>query len=187
MKKFNFILGVLLLFGLFNACSSDDDIENSTKDSFIEDSKNTEKVLIPIEEGEGFAALSDFFNSELSFSTYSKSFFGGYSGNEKTGDEVCIIINSRKDLEEIYSGEKELPEIDFQQYTLVVGYVMMPAGGYKCVKQELVSTTMASNSILNLYVEDIYEYNPCVITPLYFWGLYPKTYLSSIISNIILL
>lgn len=61
----------------------------------------------------------------------------------------------------------------------------MPEGGYKCVKQELFNTTMDSTPVLNLYVEDTYEYNPCVITPLYFWGLYSKMHISNITINIV--
>jgi len=184
MKKVILFLGVLLSFGILSACSNDDEFDNSTNDSSQEDSKDTKKVLNPIEEGDGFAAIFEFFNSEMPFSTYSKSFFVSYPQNENVGEEVCKIINSTKELESIYSGDKDLPEIDFQQYTLVIGQIIMPAGGYKCVKQELVNITRDSSHVLNLYVENIYEYKPCVITPLYFWGLYPKIHLSNITINI---
>lgn len=188
MKKIVLFLGMLLSLGLFSACSSDDESENVTNDFSGEEIKDSDvKSISPEEAGDRYAEISAFFNSEMPFSTYSKSFFVGYPKNENVGEEVCKIVNSRKELEDIYSGEKELPEIDFQQYTLVIGMITMPALGYKCVRQELVYVTTDSSPVLNLYVEDLYEYNPCMVSPLYFWGLYPKMYLSNIKTNIIML
>jgi hypothetical protein len=60
----------------------------------------------------------------------------------------------------------------------------MPAAGYRCVKQELVRNTINTNLTLNLYVENIFEYNPCIVVPLYYWGLYPKMQLSTVEVNV---
>ena len=186
MKKVLFVFGLLLTLGMFCACSSDDG-DNATDDSFGGDSEGTENVLNPIEEGDGLDAITDFFNSELPNSSYSKGFFCSSPKNANVGEKTCIIINSKKELKDIYSGEKELPKIDFQQYSLVIGQVIMPAAGYRCVKQELVRNTINTNLTLNLYVENMFEYNPCIVVPLYYWGLYPKMQLSTVEVNVIML
>ena len=186
MKRALFVLGMLLTFGLFCACSSDDESENVTDDSSERKLNDLGgKLISPVQEGDNFVATSDFFNSELPFGTYSKGFFVGSC--EQSGEEVCYTINSKKELEDIYSGDKDLPEIDFQQYTLVIGERIMPALGYKCAKQEIVYATKDSDPVLNLYIENIYEYKPTALSPLYFWGLYPIKHLSDIKINIILL
>ena len=49
----------------------------------------------------------------------SPGFFVGSTQN------VCRIINSKQELEKYYDGERELPAIDFNAYTLVVGQQRM--------------------------------------------------------------
>lgn len=174
MRKLLLALGVLLSLGMFSACSSDDEVE---LESYADSSDDSVK-FIPIEEGDGYAAIRDFFNKELPFGENSKGFFVG--SNKNVGEEACKIIRSKKEFEENYSGDKDIPVIDFQQYTIIIGQIIMPVIGYKCVKQEILSTTKNKSAVLNLYVKNIYEYNPQAIKPLYFWGLYPCKHLSGI-------
>ena len=159
MKKVFLVLSLLLSLGMFYACSNEDETVN---------------VYVPIEEGEDYAAIANFFNLELSSDIYSQGFFVDSQNSTNVGEEVCKIINSRKELKDIYSGDKDLPEIDFTKYTLIVGYIIMPDLGNNCVRQELVYTTTNSSPVLNLYVKNENEYKPTVISTLYFWGLYPK-------------
>lgn len=192
MKKVLLVLGLLLPLGLTSSCSSDDendDIVDSSKQNFEGDD---DLLVTPVDDFEGFAAISEFFNSELPSNTHSKGFFIDVVNNinedkVRVRDKTCKIINNRNELKEIYSGEKSLPTIDFQHYTLVIGVIVMPVMGYQCVKQEITYTPKGNNSVLNLYLENIYELNPTVIWPLYFWGLYPKTHLSNIEVNITML
>jgi hypothetical protein len=174
MRKKLFI--ILIALGIFSACDNQEELNTRSSDDVVN--------ITPIEPEEGYAEISAFFDSELPFDTYSKGFFVG--SNEHSGDEVCKIINSKKELEDLYSGDKDIPEIDFQHYSLIIGQRIMPDLGNRCIKQELVYTTIDKISILNLYVENLYEYKPCMIAPLYFWGLYPKLNLLNIKINIIM-
>ena len=172
MKKFCIMMGVLVSFGMFSACSNSDEMNSGSAG------------ILPISEEDGHTTISDFFNSELPSDTDSKSFF--IVSNQKIEEDICKVINSREELQAIYSGDKVLPEIDFQCYTLVIGQTMMPALGYRLVKQELITNAMDQSSVLNLYVKNIYEYKPAMIAPLYFWGIYPKMDLSVIKINVIM-
>lgn len=186
MRKIIVVFEVLLTLGMISACSSGDDTENLAKDSSLERSKGIDGVgILPVENGGEFSEIYSFFDSELPFCVKSKGFFG--DSNLGVGDERCLIVNSRKELEDIYSGNNTIPEIDFQRYNLVIGVRIMPAYGYKCVRQVLIPNKGGSSAILNLYIENKYEYNPCADAPLYFWGLYPIISLSTIKTNIILL
>jgi hypothetical protein len=192
MNKVLLVLGLLLSLGLTSSCISDDENDGIVDSSEKNSEGDHDMLITPLDDFEGFAAISEFFNSELPSTTYSKGFFIDTNNNINVdkvhvGDETYKIINSKNELSKIYSGEKPLPEIDFQHYTLVVGQIIMPAIGYQCVKQEISYTQKDNNAVLNLYVENIYELNPCMIVPLYFWGLYPKTHLSNIKVNITML
>ena len=181
MKKVFVMMGMLLSLGLFCACSSDEEIFTR----YSGESSDSLFIFYPIEEGEGYAMISDFFDSELPFDTYSKGLF--VDSGKNVGEEICKIVNSRKEFEDIYSGDKILPEIDFQQYTLVIGQIIMPVWGYKCITQKIVSATMDNSPIIDLYIENTYELNPAVLWPLYFWGIYPKMNLSNLKINIVIL
>ncbi len=172
-KKLLFIMSFLLSLGMFCACSNSDEMNSGSAG------------ILPISEEDGHTTISDFFNSELPSDTYSKGFFT--VSNQKIEEDICKVINSREELQAIYSGDKVLPEIDFQRYTLIIGQRMMPALGYRLIKQELITNTMDNNPVLNLYVNNIYEYKPAMIAPLYFWGIYSKREITNIKINIVML
>ena len=181
MKRIVLLMGLLLSLGMFCACSSDDEMGGVSEG----DAKESVEVLEPIIDIEDYAEISDFFNLELPLNKYSNAFFVG--SYEDAGYEVCKIINNWEEFCDIYSGEKELPEIDFSKYTLVIGYKVMPFLGYKPVKQKLELSTKDNSIFFNIFVENMYEYNPSQITPLYFWGLYPKMYVTNRNVNVVVL
>jgi hypothetical protein len=64
-------------------------------------------LIIPLDDFEGYAAISEFFNSELPSTTYSKGFFIDTNNNINVGkvhvgDETYKIINSKNELSKIY-------------------------------------------------------------------------------------
>ena len=171
-KKLLLMMSLVLSFRLFSACSNSDEMNIDSAG------------ILPISEEDGHTTISDFFNSELPSDTYSESFF--VVSNQKIEEDICKVINSGEELQTIYSGDKVLPEIDFQRYTLVMGQTIMPAHGYRLVKQELITNALDFSPVLNLYVNNIYEYKPAAIAPLYFWGIYPKMDISYIKINVIM-
>jgi len=177
MKKELFAFGLLLMCGLFSACGDDDDDVLSYE--------IIKPVCTSVEEMDGYAGLFDFFQLELPSGAWSKSFF--VDSNKEVWEKNCIIVNSREKFEAIYKGDKELPELDFLHYSLVIGEVIMPHLGNECFKQELLYSAEPEKAILNLYVKKQYEYSPTVVSSLYCWGLYPKLDFSSVTINLILL
>ena len=136
-------------------------------------------VLKPVKEIKGYDTISDFFNSELPIDVHSAGFFVNHDKDE------CYVINTLEGLKSIYSGGNQIPKIDFEKYTLIIGQHIMPASGYIIEKQEMV---LRDNiPVLNLIVNNKYEYKPTLYTPLYFWGVYPKLYKSNVDVNIIIL
>jgi len=156
---------VLTIAGLFVACSNDED----------------ENVIQPIDVAD--SAITTFFNKELPERhndsqpyEYSTSFFYDFSVGSKekivSSESFVRLINSNQELTDIYEGENELPEIDFDKYTLIIGHQAMPGLGFYLTKKELMVSNEAL--VLNLYTRNDREVIACAIQHLYFWGLYPK-------------
>ncbi len=162
MKKTSIFLYVLLLLTLTMGCSSDDSMENNDS--------NLIGKLSPIEEGEDFAKISAFFNAVLpaNYGEMEKSPF--FDNPQKS---VCYIINKKEELESLYHGTQTLPEIDFNNHTLIIGLEKMPHLLYKIKKQEILSNEGGLQ--LNLYVSVPKESSyPAAIMDMHYWGLYPK-------------
>ena len=161
MKKYVLISSVIVAaICLFTACSSDDDDFNPN-------------AIQPVTLTEG--DIVDFFNSELPERHSDKdqyrvteSFFDYYSSERGT----AYIINSRQELADVYRGEKELPAIDFDKYTLIIGYSLMPCLDFYVAKKELVSDENGLQ--LTVYARNDGELLAPLVEQLYFWGLYPK-------------
>ena len=92
---------------------------------------------------------------------------------ESTLDEklvdTCYVINSHKQLDALYKGQKAIPNVDFDKYTLVLGRVYMPHTGESLGYHDV----SAEDYNINLYIE-AYPVGLSVIDLDYFWGLYPK-------------
>jgi len=189
MKKVTIMMSLLLTLGMFSACSSNDDEMDIIKsDLFVnedddlvpmpEDGKELEPVnLIEIQNRENLEQLNGgpvagniiknlyFYNEELPIGRRSESFFV-----ESDKDE-CYVINSIQELQFVYHGEKELPELDFDQYTLVIGQKVMPKVFYPVLSQKLEFRN--GQCELSLHVPAINDKNTTSL-PFYFWAIYPK-------------
>ena len=103
MKKI--LLFVLLLIGggNFAGCNKDEEIDTSVGD--------------PIQSVTPTIEISSFFDSAWTHlgDGSPKSFF------PNNRQDVCALVNSDEEFRELYQGTDEIPYIDFQQYTLVIG------------------------------------------------------------------
>ena len=172
MKKLFLLMSILLSTGMFFACSSDDEMNvNGGGETVLNPDDGV--VLTPIErvdENNYFlsyelALISSFFNKELPVWRPSDSFFVDSDQDE------CYVINSLDELKVVYSGDKEIPNIDFNQYTLVMGQIIEPDFYYPAYKQELMFTDHKCH--LTFYVPD---FGPgyTAVPHFYYWALYPK-------------
>ena len=191
MKKVVFMMSMLLTLGLFSACSNEGEMDViGSGDILITDSTlipDDGVVLNPIDAIEiGFRendveAMGGpegymwkdfrFFNQELPFEKSSESFFVGSDKDE------CYVINSLEELKSIYCGEREIPYINFDKYTLVIGQKVMPDFYHPEYKQELEFRNHRCD--LNLYVPD-YGSGIKAIQHFYYWAFYPKFYTEGI-------
>lgn len=157
MKKYMFLfVSVLFLLGVgMAACSSD------------EEGGNDNNIITPVANMSN--EVKNFFDEEVANNAFILENPNG-----------VVAVNSISELEDIYEGEKPFPDIDFSKYTLIIGEKTMPSGGYYVNRQEL---NIKLNT-LNVYLKNDLDYQPQVITHLYFWGLYPK-YGKNISLNVI--
>ena len=170
LKTLGFFLSAIFLL---TACSSDDD-------ELI-----TETQIESINNGREIEA---FFSSEWSNYNSAEYYPETFFNRELMDKENICLVNSKEEFEKIYYGNKEIPEIDFSKYTLVIGK--------KKKYVEIGKKSPASLRDIKLYdTEDGYRldlyctsYIPegslFVERFLYFWGLYPKLYNKSITTQI---
>ena len=143
MKKILFITLGIFLSLVLTGCSNDKDII----DDFTDDS------------------VISFMNEEWSEDYLVPGFF------ESDGTEsFCHVINCKEDLIDSYIGDKQLPNIDFNTKSLIIGQVQVPHTGYGIKKVELVKSEPL---VLNIYLEEK-EGGYAMLTALRFWKLYPK-------------
>ena len=111
--------------------------------------------------------INSFFNDALPQDESSNCFFTTLDLLKDT----CYVINSNKELDELYSGEKNLPIIDFDKYTLILGKTMESAGyaieGHNIeITDNFLIITLTIKQLEGSYTQ---QFVPC-----YYWGLYKK-------------
>lgn len=121
--------------------------------------------------------LAAFFEEELH-----RPYWDGYGNEFKTffengswDDEICLVFNSREEFQNAYMGSKELPEIDFNQYTLVIGRTWGNDGSYELNNVVLRDLGIAYELETILYRH--HDPDRCyiaAITTFFYWRLYPK-------------
>ena len=175
MKRIILFLSVFYVLTVFIGCSSDDENDNS---------------ISPVNVSDG--PIATFFKTELperhSDSEYyliTRSFFFDPEtlGGVQLEANIICVINSRQELAEIYQGEKELPEIDFDKYTLSIGQQIMPYHGFYVAQKDLSAGD--NGLVLTLYARNDDELLICAHQNLYFWGLYPKLSQKTVSVNVI--
>ena len=86
--------------------------------------------------------------------------------------DSCVIINSVEHLNSIYSGNMQIPYIDFSKYTLVVGQKSINSHGWTIAYKKLSFDDNQLN--MYLYISTKTELHASAFTKLFYWGLYPK-------------
>lgn len=161
-KKFLIFALMLIAVGIsftVVSCSSDDD------DNVVQEAAATEEVKA-------------FFEKDFSTNysdIYQKSGFFTVEEYMYLSNVIVRTINSRKEFEQAYNGKYKLPDIDFSQNTLLVGMVNGYNSGETLGAVRLLNTEgdyelqVVINK--NVHPERVYS---LVITPLFFWKIYPK-------------
>lgn len=156
--KTNFLILTIVSFLLGGGFAACDD----TEDSHI---TGTPPASAPEE-------VSAFFETCLPPSSYSHSDpeFGFSEINY--GESECFLINSMEEFAAIAPSGTDLPAIDFDKYSLLIGQYSMGDPGYKLQQQAV--DTQTDVMTWNLAFRQLHGAHPDVITTFYFWGLYTK-------------
>ena len=107
-----------------------------------------------------------FFENNLPTTSKSVCFFISEEG------DFSYVINSKKELQAAYSCKEELPEIDFDRYSLVIGQKRMPNSYYAVSNQKIIVQTKTLE--LNIVAETLSEGVWPSFSMMYYWGVYPK-------------
>lgn len=173
-KRLFFYLPLLLAMMLWTmGCSSDDD-------EIITRSSDDNVSLVPIEEGDAFAAVSDFFRIAFGSEGIKQEAFDFKNNLCHDGKNSCLLINNVGDFKEAYMGDSPLPAIDFSKYSLIVGRVYISAGTFI----DNMSIRQINNSKSILVVNYCIDTKGCYIGILnyeYYWSLFPKFHASEIV------
>lgn len=152
MKKIIYTLGILaLLAGA--GCNKEGDFPNGIK------------PITP--RGEAANQLTAFFDSNVRMISL---ILMPYEYGVK---DTCIMINSADELPQVdFEGNPvEYPDINFNDYTLVIGHWVNTGGKY-LVSQSIVSKQ--DEATINLIIGQSEGIHSLPVIPVFFWGLYPK-------------
>lgn len=117
--------------------------------------------------------VSVFFGKELHSPCWD-----GYGNEVKTffeqgewNDESCLMINSQEEFQAAYMGIEKLPEVNFGQYTLVIGRTWSSA----CEFDGTALRDLDLNYELEIQLlHNVNWTSVAGIQIIYYWRLYPK-------------
>ena len=178
-KKLLFIMSFLLSLGMFSACNNSDEMNFDSTDN---NNKDDTRVLIPVKDSYGYSAISDFFYSELdSDEKYPKSFI--FKNNFSDDENPCIIINNKEEFEEEYTGNSPLPNIDFSNYTLIIGRITLSAGTFIDDMNIRIENNKRAAIAINCIIDSKGAYTANELY-YYYWNLFPKFLVSEIVVEV---
>lgn len=159
--------GILWMFAMLmltigmSSCSNDDDSIDDPSDNVLRSGLFNDELVFFMTDAlykSESAGLRTFFSESMSFD-----------------EDKCLIINSEQAFREAYKGDKELPVVDFSQYTLIIGRTWGNDSSFSLDHFEM--TDDGSNYQINVTLNR--NINPNLgaygaITDIFFWRLYPK-------------
>lgn len=179
MKKLFYLLNGLLLTAALAACSSDyndpPEQPNSHQNEVSVDS-------VDITQGEGVAKdytvistvpvseeVKAFFDEALPYLPDLHLEVSPFSFQSNANSEF-YVINNEKELQNIYKGEKTLPQLDFENNTLIIGQLPMSGGSFL---EAIYIRVYGDGNVLTIQTwEPPYRYS--ALYHMFFWGIFPK-------------
>ena len=124
-----------------------------------------------------YLRLSAFFQTELHHPYYRDGgeVFPGFFGEMEYDAQPCYLINSMEEFQTAYKGNEQLPEVDFERYSVLVGRTYRIDGSESLGIYNLVD----EDDHYRMYLGILRNINPdygytCDIGDLFYWDLYPK-------------
>lgn len=191
MKRPIYILNTLLLTAALAACSCDYDDPPEQPESH---QNEVPTDSIDITQGEGVAKdytvispvpvseeVKAFFDEALPYLPDLHLEVSPFSFQSNANSEF-YVINNEKELQNIYKGEKTLPQLDFENNTLIIGQLPMSGGSFL---EAIYIRVYGDGNVLTIQTwEPPYRYS--ALYHMFFWGIFPKM-LEEIDKNILLI
>ena len=90
---------------------------------------------------------------------------------QSNANSEFYVINNEKELQNIYKGEKTLPQLDFENNTLIIGQLLMPRESFHL--EAIYIRVYGDGNVLTIQTwEPPYQYS--ALYHMYFWGVFPK-------------
>ncbi len=180
MKKLFYLLNGLLLTASLAACSSDYDDPPEQPNSH-QNEVSVDSVDITQDEGasKDYTVISTvpvseevkaFFDEALPYLPDLPIELSPFSFQANANNEF-FVINNEKELQNIYKGEKILPQLDFENNTLIIGQLLMPRESFHL--EAIYIRVYGDGNVLTIQTwEPPYQYS--ALYHMYFWGIFPK-------------
>lgn len=172
MMKMKTYLAVVLIGACFCACESSD----NHSDYLINSVSDLPRIRTGVD-GDTYQRLSAFFQAELHHPYYRDGgeAFPGFFGELEYDAQPCYLINSMEEFQAAYKGNEQLPEVDFERYSVLVGRTYRIDGSESLGIYNLVD----EDDHYRMYLGILRNVNPdygytCDIGDLFYWELYPK-------------
>lgn len=164
-KAMRFIFCLFFPIGMLCACSNSDETIINPEPSDM----NRRAPIVNVQKVTASEDITAFFSSALpSGGKESEEFFTtlGYHS------DICCFVNSPSELQSLYVGSKPLPEINFEENTLVIGKVMLTGG---CEIGDIDIEDNDNEFVVNLTVTRYIDKTAATaFFPNYYWGLFEK-------------
>ena len=181
MKKLAYLFGLFLLTIGLAACSSDyddppeqpgshqqeeptDSIGVNNDTTKIDSTAYTVISAVPVSE-----EVKAFFDEALPYLPDLPIELSPFSFQANANSDF-FVINNEKELQNIYKGEKTLPQLDFENNTLIIGQLPMSGGSFL---EAIYIRVYGDGNVLTIQTwEPPYQYS--ALYHMYFWGIFPK-------------
>lgn len=168
-KVYTMMMILLLAAGWGVSCSSHDDDDSIVEIKSLISRGDVDKNM--------YQSLSAFFEAELHHPYYKGNGeeFPGFFGELEWDAQPCYLINSMEELRAAYKGKEQLPEVDFEHYTVLVGRTYRSDGAESLGEFNLIDEDDHYRMHLDIFrnINPNYFYT-CDIGDLFYWDIFPK-------------
>jgi hypothetical protein len=185
MKKIIFVISMLLTVGLLGACSSDDEMVISNSTDVVVGYSTGSSTNSSDSNGLINESVLSFFKEKLQ-KAYLAADYQATEGFLFKYD-TCYRIDSMEELASLYNGSDVLPEIDFENYTLLLGSKIYHDADTDIENYKPILFETENEYHLNLYTHHLEgEWSRlCITMQILYFGFYPKLKDKEIVVNLI--
>lgn len=178
MMKMKTYMVAAVIGACFCACESSDNHSDYLINSINSISSVPDLPMIRTNvDNDTYQRLAAFFQAELHHPYYRDGgeAFPGFFGELEYDAQPCYLINSMEEFQTAYKGNEQLPEVDFERYSVLVGRTYRIDGSESLGIYNLVD----EDDHYRMYLGILRNVNPdyyytCDIGDLFYWELYPK-------------